>query len=144
VSKLRANGVGVALQAADLVETLTVLENVALPGITLHEPDVWERAHAALLSLGVDHLAESLPGQLSTGERRRAALARVLCAGRAFVLVDEPTAHLDSASTEMVTEALRRAAERGACILVVSHDRHFAASADRSFEMVSGRLKDSQ
>lgn len=142
ISALRADGVGVALQTADLVETLTALENAALPGLLTRTTDAWERARSALESLEISHLADAFPDELSGGERRRVATARALCAGTAFVLIDEATADLDPVSAAVVAQALRSAADRGVGVLVTSHDAGLISHASRSYEMVSGKLEE--
>ena len=124
------------------METLTVLENAALPGLVAHASDAWEQANSALKSLEILRLADAFPGELSGGERRRVATARALCAGTAFVLVDEATADLDPASAGVVTQALLAAADRGVGVLVMSHDAGFISHANRCCEMVSGKLKE--
>ena len=144
VSALRAEGIGVTLQAADLVSTLTALENVALPALTGGANDAWERARSSLMALRISHLAQGLPRELSGGERRRVAVARALVAGSAFVVADEPTADLDPVSANVVMDALSEAARRGAGVLVMSHDPSFGHRASRSCLLVSGRLKEGQ
>lgn len=142
LSGLRAETVGVALQAADLVETLTALENVALPQVVIGGADAFAHGRLALESLGIEQLASAFPHELSAGERRRVAIARALSAGRAFVLVDEPTAYLDQESSTLVADALRDATHRGVGVLAMAHDTALAQQANRSYLLMQGQLRE--
>ena len=110
------------LQRANLVETMTVGENVALAA-SLRDREVGDEEVTALAErLGLGAQLRSPAGVLSGGERQRASLARVLVAGAPVLVLDEPTSQQDEASAARVVEALTDAVGRGAAVLVASHD----------------------
>jgi putative ABC transport system ATP-binding protein len=142
-ARLRARLVGVVFQRASLLERLSVLDNVrlcaALAGL---DPRAAEQETRGLLErLGIGALAERRPSQLSGGEEQRAAVARSLVHRPALVLADEPTACLDGASGRGVAEALATLArERGAAVLVATHDARLAPFATRRVLLCDGRV----
>lgn len=138
LSVLRASSIGVTLQNADLVETLTAIENVALPALIAGDGDALELAREMLDAVLPADKWGLLPREMSGGERRRAALARSLVAGRRFVLADEPTADLDTASGGRVIDALVAAAGRGVGVLVMSHDRLVAECTTLRYSLSGG------
>ncbi|MEO0360297.1 MAG: ATP-binding cassette domain-containing protein [Pseudomonadota bacterium] len=126
VRRYRAKHVGYVMQTGGLVPFLTVAENVALPfwrdGLAMPE-----EAGAVLADLGIEKLAGRAPRAVSVGERQRAAIARALVRRPSIVLADEPTAALDQDRAEAVMALLvREARERGAALIVVTHDRALA------------------
>jgi putative ABC transport system ATP-binding protein len=126
-------------QSANLVEHLTVEQNVAL---VQHLAGVADRAdRAALLdSLGLSHLARRYPSRLSGGESSRAGLAVALANEPEVLLADEPTGELDTETEAEVLALLRRTAERGAAVLIASHSDAVAAAADRRIALADGQL----
>ena len=144
-ARLRARLVGVVFQRASLLERLSVLDNVrlcaALAGL---DPRAAEREARRVFieeRLGIGALAERRPSQLSGGEEQRAAVARALVHRPALVLADEPTACLDGASGRGVAEALATLArERGAAVLVATHDARLAPFATRRVLLCDGRV----
>lgn len=98
------------------------------------------RAEELLETVGLSDLAEAKPQELSGGELRRMAIARGLLMEPSIVLADEPTAGLDSANTGVVLRLLREAADRGAAVLIVTHEPEADRFADRSLSMEEGRL----
>lgn len=123
LDQFRGERIGVVFQRAHFVQSLTVLENLALPlFLTGSRPDP-ARAVAMLEALGVGHKASARPRDLSVGEQQRASIARALVHRPAVVLADEPTSALDDASTEAVIGLLEaQAAEAGATLVIVTHD----------------------
>lgn len=123
LDRFRGERIGVVFQRAHFVESLTVLENLALPAfLTGGRPDP-ARAEAMLAALGVGHKAHSKPRDLSVGEQQRASIARALIHRPSVVLADEPTSALDDRSTEAVIGLLEaQAAEAGATLVIVTHD----------------------
>lgn len=140
-SHLRNERIGLVPQGHAALRSLTVLENVLLPAV-IHgdaEPPV-ERAAALLEDVGLTALAEQHPQELSGGELRRLAIARALLMGPGALLADEPTAGLDSENVAVVLSLLRRAADDGAAVLVVTHEPEAERVADRVLTMDGGRL----
>jgi putative ABC transport system ATP-binding protein len=133
--RLRRSAFGFVFQFGQLVPELPVVENVALPLLLAgrrRKPAI-AVANQWLSRLGLDGLGRRLPGELSGGEGQRVALARALVADPTVVFADEPTGALDSVGADQVMELLVDAArERGASVLLVTHEARVAAYADRT------------
>ncbi|PRX43439.1 putative ABC transport system ATP-binding protein [Prauserella shujinwangii] len=127
---------GFVPQSVGLLDELTIAENLAFAA-RLGGPDGRRRVTGLLGALDLGDLADRLPAEVSGGERQRAAVGRALAAGPSLVLADEPTSHQDSARTGLVLDALRAAADRGAAVLVASHDPAVARHADRTVTLDS-------
>lgn len=140
---LRGREIGLLFQADNLVTFLTVTENMelaaSLAGGTL-DADV---TLAILTQVGLGRRADHRPGQLSGGEQQRAALACVLASGARVLLMDEPTAELDSKTAGMVLDlALQLHLEHGLTVVLATHDLAVAQGADRIVTLSSGRITD--
>lgn len=133
--------VAVVPQHLGLIEELTVAENVALPerlmGRLEHTRD---DVDDLLDRLGIDHLVDRFPGEISVGEQQRTAVARALVARPRLLLADEPLAHQDAASADLILAALRSAADDGTCCLLATHNPESVRRADRVLEMRDGAL----
>jgi putative ABC transport system ATP-binding protein len=145
LSQLRRTQVGFVFQFYNLIPVLTARENVAmsliLDGTTRVES--LKRADEALAKVGVADRATHRPGELSGGQQQRVALARALVSNPALILGDEPTGNLDSHSSEEVVHLLRRATDEwGRTVILVTHDPHIAAYADRIIFLRDGRIVD--
>lgn len=142
LSRLRNQRLGVILQGRSAVDTLTVLENVLLPAQLAGGAGDARAAEGQLEALGIAHLRDARPAELSGGELRRMAIARTLCQDPDVILADEPTGDLDDANTVLALTALRRAAkEGGKAVLIVSHDSEAAQYADHVCRMDGGTLQ---
>ena len=152
VSKLDARGlavlrrrtVGYVFQDLNLLAGLTAGENVSLP-LELDGRTLAESRQAALDTLetvGLAHLADRFPDDLSGGEQQRVAIARALVGGRRIVLADEPTGALDSITGESVMRLLRGHCDGGGTAILVTHDAAHAAWADRVVFLRDGRVVD--
>ena len=141
---LRRRHVGFVFQFLNLVPTMTVAGNVELPlvlqGIGRHEAR--SRALEILEELGVGDARDSAPAELSGGQQQRVALARAVVHRPDVLLADEPTGALDSSSTDVVLDLLRRRHANGQSIVMVTHDHRVAAAADRVLTMLDGRIVD--
>ena len=141
LSRLRNERIGFIPQGHTALRSLSVLENVLLPSVLYGGADLpRSRAEELLETVGLSDLAEAKPQELSGGELRRMAIARGLLMEPGVVLADEPTAGLDSANTGVVLRLLREAADRGAAVLIVTHEPEADRFADRSLSMEEGRL----
>ena len=121
--------VGLVFQFHYLFEHLTVLENVCLAPVHVHGlagADAARRAHDLLGLLGVDHRAGALPRELSGGEAQRVAIARALAVDPPLLLMDEPTASLDSARREELGDLLKQLVVQGRTLVIATHDEEFA------------------
>ena len=139
----RARSVGFVFQFYNLIPVLSALDNVALP-LTLSCPGAAERrarATAALELVGLSHRLQHRPQMMSGGEQQRVAIARAIVAGPGLLLCDEPTGDLDRRSGEQVLALLRLLVQRsGTTIVMVTHDAHAAATADRIVRVDKGAL----
>ena len=140
-SRLRNQAIGVIPQGQTGLRSLTVLENVLLPcemyGITGQE----EYAMELLERVGIADLAGTYPSELSGGEMRRLSIARALIRTPGVLLADEPTGDLDDENTHVVLGMLRRFADEGTAVLLVTHESDAEEYADEVYRMEKGILK---
>ena len=142
LAMLRQRLFGFVFQSYNLLDGVTAIENVALPGTYsgISRRLRTNRARDLLSKLGLAAREGGLPAELSGGEQQRVALARALINGGQIILADEPTGALDRQNGEQVLRALEDLAARGHTIVMVSHDPDIAARARRRIELVDGRV----
>jgi putative ABC transport system ATP-binding protein len=122
---------------------MTALENVAVPLELAGARDAFARAERELAGVGLAGRLQHYPAELSGGEQQRVAVARALAPNPAIVVADEPTGNLDEATGGEIIELLFRGRrERGATLVLVTHDNLLAARCDRVLHMHSGRLEE--
>jgi len=144
LARLRRRHIGIVFQFFNLLEGMSVLENVALPAMIAgsKRKKAETRARDLLDLLGLADKSKSAPGVLSGGQRQRLAIARALANEPTLLLADEPTGALDSAGGAEVMELFRRLHSNGQAILLVTHDQPVADNADRIVQMRDGRVVD--
>ena len=141
LSRVRNESIGVVPQGQTPLHSLSVVQNVTLPYLMYRADDEVEaRALELLDSLGIRHLADSYPSELSGGEMRRMAIARALVCDPAVILADEPTSDLDDENTQIVLKKLRAMADAGTSVLVATHDQAAIPFADRVLRIDGGHL----
>jgi putative ABC transport system ATP-binding protein len=142
LSQLRRRHIGIVFQFFNLLEGMTVLENVALPAVIAGRKRKMaeSRARDLLDLLGIGDKASTVPGMLSGGQRQRLAIARALANEPTLLLADEPTGALDSEGGQEVIELLSRLHAGGQTIVLVTHDAGVAAAAQRIVRMRDGRI----
>jgi putative ABC transport system ATP-binding protein len=142
LSLIRRRHIGIVFQFFNLLESMTALENVALPAIiagTKRRP-AETRARDLLDLLGLGEKAKAVPGALSGGQRQRLAIARALANEPTLLLADEPTGALDSDSGHEIVELLARLNHGGQTIVLVTHDSEVASAATRLIYMRDGQM----
>ena len=138
LDRFRGNHVGLVFQRSHFVQSLSVLENLALPYFLTGQTADLDHAQTLLDTLGVGHKAKSRPQDLSVGEQQRASIARALVHRPAVLLADEPTSALDDRSTQAVLNLLEeQAAQAGATLVIVTHDQRLKDRYDRKVELQS-------
>jgi putative ABC transport system ATP-binding protein len=142
LARMRRHHIGLIFQFFNLLEGMTVLENVALPAIIAGRKRrmAETRARDLLDLLGIGDKALAVPGVLSGGQRQRLAIARALANDPTLLLADEPTGALDSAGGAEVIELMRRLHRGGQTIVLVTHSAEVAAAAERVVRMRDGRI----
>jgi putative ABC transport system ATP-binding protein len=146
-SDLRLRSMGFVFQNSDLIPELTLAENVALPLqlVGVRHREAHRRAGEALAAVDLDAEGGRRTGAVSGGQAQRAAVARALVHEPAIVFADEPTGALDTVSGERTLELLLSAAsERGASVLLVTHDHRVSAHADRLLVIRDGVVHDGE
>ena len=144
LAMIRNREIGFVFQSFNLIEEMTVYENIALPlsyrrGMGTKE--LRERIHETLGRVGMDHRAAHYPGQLSRGEQQRVAIARALAGSPSILLADEPTGNLDSQNGDAVMRLLEEAHMNGTTTCIVTHDLRFAQCAERQISLFDGKLR---
>ena len=144
LARMRRRHIGIVFQFFNLLEGMSVLENVTLPAIIAGAPRKQAESHARDLLdlLGLGDKARNAPGVLSGGQRQRLAIARALANHPTLVLADEPTGALDSDGGLEVLELFRRLHGGGQAIMLVTHDHNVADAATRIVRMRDGRIVD--
>jgi putative ABC transport system ATP-binding protein len=143
IDRFRLDHCGFIFQGFNLFPALDATEQVVqvLKYCGVGKRESWTRATAALKAVGLGQRLRQLPAELSGGEKQRVAIARALAKSPALIFADEPTSALDSANGRVVIELLHQAArERGAAIVVVTHDPRLEAHADRIIHMEDGKI----
>ncbi|HTU74210.1 MAG TPA: ABC transporter ATP-binding protein [Trebonia sp.] len=140
----RRRSIGIVFQAANLLSSMTVADNIELPALLAGATARQARARrqGLLEELGLAAKARVAPARLSGGEQQKVALARALVNQPSLLLADEPTGNLDSTSTTEVLKLLRHAHADGQAIVLVTHDARVASHADRIVNLFDGMICD--
>ena len=140
-AELRSSSLGIVPQQLMSLRALTVRENVLLSALLYgREQGVSAHADALMERLGIAHLAQVYPSELSGGELRRMMIAHALAGRPQILLLDEPTGDLDAENTQRVLDLVRETADAGTAVLLVTHERAAASYADVCYTMAEGRL----
>jgi putative ABC transport system ATP-binding protein len=142
LTELRRDRIGFIFQSFNLIDDLTVAENVEVALIYrgVHGQERKRRVAEALERVGVGHRAKHKPQQLSGGQQQRVAVARALVSNPSLILADEPTGNLDTANGEAVMGLLTQAAGSGVTVIMVTHSLVHAAEAQRTIKLLDGRV----
>jgi len=142
LNELRRGRVGFIFQNFNLIDELSVFENVEL-AIEYTDPVVRsrrERVKAILERLGIGHRSSHRPSQLSGGQQQRVAIARALVANPGILLADEPTGNLDTTHGDEVMNLLRNINDEGTTVVMVTHSVEHASQAARTLHLLDGRI----
>src|ERR1700676_4992218 len=145
-ARIRNREIGFIFQAFNLIGDLNVYENVELP-LTYRGMPGSERKKAvmeALEKVGMSHRVKHYPSQLSGGQQQRVAVARALAGSPSVLLADEPTGNLDSVNGEAVIGLLKELHLGGATICMVTHDPRYSGFAQRTIQMLDGKVVNEQ
>ena len=141
MARFRRAHMGVVFQSFHLIPTMTALENVATPLELAGERDAYDRAHAELNAVGLEHRADHYPAQMSGGEQQRVALARASVTRPEILLADEPTGNLDGVNGQAIIDLLFGLRDRhGATLVLVTHSQSLASKCDRVVRLTDGRI----
>lgn len=141
-AQLRKEQIGMVYQQSNWVRSLNVLENVCFP-LTLKGMDQAEReplAMEALRKVEMDHTAEQITSELSSGQQQRVSLARALVTDPSLIVADEPTGNLDSKASSEIMELFKSFNQKGKTVVLVTHDLEYLSYATRSIHMTDGQV----
>jgi putative ABC transport system ATP-binding protein len=141
-AQLRKGSIGFVFQSFNLIDELTVFENVELPLLYLKVPssERKQKVEAVLERMNIMHRRNHFPQQLSGGQQQRVAIARAIVAKPKLILADEPTGNLDSANGEEVMKVLSQLNEEGTTIVMVTHSPYDANYAHRIINLFDGKV----
>ncbi len=141
-AQLRKGSIGFVFQSFNLIDELTVFENVELPLLYLKVPskERKEKVEAVLERMNIMHRRNHFPQQLSGGQQQRVAVARAIVAKPKLILADEPTGNLDSTNGEEVMKLLAQLNEGGTTIVMVTHSPYDANYAHRIINLFDGKV----
>ncbi len=141
-SHIRKKNIGFIFQSFNLIDELTVAENVELALLYHNLPgkERKERVNEVMDKIGIAHRAKHMPSQLSGGQQQRVAVARAVVGNQGLILADEPTGNLDSAHGQEVMEMLRVLNDEGSTIVMVTHSPAHADYARRTINLFDGRV----
>ena len=141
LSRLRSEKIAVVPQGRSAIDTLTVLENILLPAKLYGKPLPVDAAREWMARLGIAHLQDARPAELSGGELRRMAIARALAQDPDVLFADEPTGDLDDENTRLVLSAFYNCAhEQKKAVFLVTHENDALDYADKVYKMDGGQV----
>jgi putative ABC transport system ATP-binding protein len=142
LTALRRDRIGFVFQSFNLIDDLSVAENVEVALLYRRVPTAERRRRVAeaLERVGIGHRAKHRPQQLSGGQQQRVAVARALVSEPSLILADEPTGNLDTVNGEAVMGLLTEAAKAGVTVIMVTHSLAHAAVAQRTIKLLDGRV----
>lgn len=143
-TELRKGRLGFVYQSFNLIDELTVYENIELPLLYMDVPakERKDRIATVMDRLAISHRRKHYPSQLSGGQQQRVAIARAVLPNPKIILADEPTGNLDSTNGKEVMELLSELHDEGTTIIMVTHSQHDAAYADRIINLYDGEVVD--
>jgi putative ABC transport system ATP-binding protein len=142
IAAFRGAQIGFVFQAFHLMQTMTALENVAVPLELAGQRDAFKRAREMLERVGLGERLSHYPAQMSGGEQQRVAIARALVVNPSILIADEPTGNLDSDTGHSIADLIfAEAAALGTTLVLVTHDETLAARCDRTVRISAGHIE---
>ena len=143
MSSIRASRIGFIFQSYNLIPQLTVIENIEVPLYYQGTLTANDRVRCEQLArmVGLDGRLKHRPAQLSGGQQQRVAIARSLINDPYFILADEPTGNLDSATTDEILDIFERLNQEGRTIIMVTHEDDVAEHAKRTIRLRDGQIQ---
>jgi putative ABC transport system ATP-binding protein len=141
-TQIRNEHIGYVFQSFNLIDSLTVFENVALPleHRNIKAKEIKQRVEEVLAQVDMAHRQRYRPNQLSGGQQQRIAIARALVGKPDLILVDEPTGNLDSKNGDQVMALLENLNKNGSTIVMVTHDSRYSRCANRQIQLLDGKI----
>ena len=141
-TNVRKGEIGFVFQSFNLIDELTVAENIELPltYLNMKAGERKERVQQIMKRMAISHRAHHFPHQLSGGQQQRVAIARAVVFGPKLILADEPTGNLDSKNGAEVMQLLTELNQEGTTIVMVTHNEHDAQLAQRTIRLFDGRI----
>lgn len=142
LSHIRGSKIGFVFQSFNLIDELTVAENIELPltYLNMKAGERKERVQQIMKRMAISHRAHHFPHQLSGGQQQRVAIARAVVFGPKLILADEPTGNLDSKNGAEVMQLLTELNQEGTTIVMVTHNEHDALMAQRTIRLFDGKI----
>ena len=141
-TNVRKGEIGFVFQSFNLIDELTVAENIELPltYLNIKSSERKERVQQIMKRMAISHRAHHFPHQLSAGHQQRVAIARAVVSNPKLILADEPTGNLDSKNGAEVMQLLTELNQEGTTIVMVTHNEHDAQMAQRTIRLFDGRI----
>ena len=141
-TNVRKGEIGFVFQSFNLIDELTVAENIELPltYLNMKASERKERVQQIMKRMAISHRAHHFPHQLSGGQQQRVAIARAVVFGPKLILADEPTGNLDSKNGAEVMQLLTELNQEGTTIVMVTHNEHDALMAQRTIRLFDGKI----
>lgn len=143
-AEMRNQKIGFIFQSFNLIDELSVFDNVALPlryrQHNMSADEIKQRVNTCLEMISMSHRSQHQPNQLSGGQQQRIAIARALVGNPSVLLVDEPTGNLDSKSGDQVMDVLEQLNQQGTTICMVTHDPRYADMAPKQLKLLDGAI----
>ena len=142
LSNIRKENIGFIFQSFNLIDELTIEENIELALLyhNISGSERRERVNQAMQKVGISHRAKHRPNQLSGGQQQRVAVARAVVANQALILADEPTGNLDSNHGMEVMKMLQQLNDEGTTVIMVTHNQAHAEMAGRCINLLDGKI----
>ncbi|MBO4450162.1 MAG: ABC transporter ATP-binding protein [Clostridiales bacterium] len=142
LAAVRNKKIGFVFQNFNLIPKLTAEENVELPLIyqKMKKADREKKVEEALKRVKLDHRASHYPTELSGGQQQRVAIARAIATGPSLILADEPTGNLDSQTSREIMDIFKELHRQGNTIVLITHDPDVAKQAERSINILDGKI----